>query len=97
VYVRTVHAWARTVHDGVEGLLLRNRPRSRLPGGTPSGRDPRVCLGIDKPPKTPLVDIEPKRGEESKKREAKLELLLMHKVKMRSKVDWIDCGGFNQS
>jgi hypothetical protein len=52
---------AQTVRDGTEGLL-RNRPRSRLPGGTPSERrDCRVCLGIGRPPKTPLVDVEPKR------------------------------------
>jgi hypothetical protein len=54
----------RTVCDGAEDLL-RSRPRSRLPGGTPSGRrDHRVCLGIGRPPKTPLVDVEPKRGED---------------------------------
>jgi hypothetical protein len=54
----------RTVRDGVEGLL-RSRPRSRLPGGTPSGRrDHRVCLGIGRPPKTSLVDVELKRGED---------------------------------
>jgi hypothetical protein len=56
---------ARTVHNGAEGLLLHSRPRSHLPGGTPSGRrDPRVCLGIDRPPKMPLVDVEPKRSED---------------------------------
>jgi hypothetical protein len=56
---------ARTIRDDVEGLLLHCRPRSRLPKGTPSGRrDPRVCLSIDRPPKTPLVDIESKRGED---------------------------------
>jgi hypothetical protein len=54
----------RTVRDGAEGLLLRSRPRSRLPGGTPSGRrDPRVCLGVGRPFKTSLVNVEPKRGE----------------------------------
>jgi hypothetical protein len=25
-------------------------------------RDYKVCLGVDRPPKTPLVDVEPKRG-----------------------------------
>ena len=56
---------ARTVRSGAKGLLLRSRPRSRLPGGTPLGRrDPRVCLGVGRPPKTPLVDVEPKRGED---------------------------------
>jgi hypothetical protein len=49
---------ARMVHDGAEGLLLRSGPRSRLSGGIPSGRrDRRVCLGVGRPPKTPLVDI----------------------------------------
>jgi hypothetical protein len=56
---------ARTVHDGAEGLLLHSRPRSCLPGGTPSGRrDLRVCLGVGRRPKMPLVDVEPKRGED---------------------------------
>jgi hypothetical protein len=33
-----------------------------LSGGTPSERgDPRVCIGIDRPPKTPLNDIEPNK------------------------------------
>jgi hypothetical protein len=55
---------ARTVCDGTEGLLLRSRPRSRLSGGTPSGRrDLRVCFGVDRPPKTPLIGIDPKKGE----------------------------------
>jgi hypothetical protein len=55
---------AQMVHDGTEGLL-RSRPRSRLPGGTPSERrDRRVCLGVGRPPKMPLVDVEPKRGED---------------------------------
>jgi hypothetical protein len=53
------------VCDGAERLLLRNRPRSHLLGGTPSGRrHSRVCLGIGRPPKTPLVDVEPKRGKD---------------------------------
>ena len=37
--------------------------------------------------KMPLVDVEPKRGEDLRWREAKLELLLMHKVKMIIRVD----------
>jgi hypothetical protein len=38
---------ARMVRDGTERRLLRSKPRSLLPGGTPSGRrDPRVCLGV---------------------------------------------------
>jgi hypothetical protein len=56
---------ARTVRDGVEHCLLCSRPRSRHLG--PSGRrDPRLCLGIDRPPKTSLVEIEPNRGEASR-------------------------------
>jgi hypothetical protein len=56
---------AQTVCDGEEGHLLHSRPRSRLPGRTPPGRrDPRVCLGIGRPPKTPLVDVESKRCED---------------------------------
>jgi hypothetical protein len=57
----------RTAHDDAEGRLLRSRLRSRLLGGTPSGmRDAMVCLGIGRPPKMPLVDVEPKRGEDSR-------------------------------
>jgi hypothetical protein len=55
------------VCDGAESRLLHSRPRSCLPRGTPSGRrDPKVCLGIERLPKTTLVDIEPKRGEDSR-------------------------------
>jgi hypothetical protein len=51
----------QTVHDGTKGLF-RSKSRSRLLGGTPSGRrDPRVCFDVGRPPKTPLFDIEPKR------------------------------------
>jgi hypothetical protein len=33
-----------------------------LPGGTPSGRrDPRGCLGIGRPPKADLDDVESNR------------------------------------
>jgi hypothetical protein len=57
---------ARTVRGRAESRLLRNKPRSHLPGGTPSERRyPRMCLGVDKPPKTTLVDVEPKRCEDS--------------------------------
>jgi hypothetical protein len=56
---------AHTVRDGAKGFLIRSRPRSRLLRGTLSGRrDSRVCLGIDRPPKTPLIDIEPETGED---------------------------------
>jgi hypothetical protein len=58
---------ARTVRDDAEDHLLRSRPRSPLLGETPSGRrGSRVCLGINRPPKTPLVDVEPKRDEDSR-------------------------------
>jgi hypothetical protein len=46
-----------------------------------------VCLGISRPPKMHLVDIEPKRDEDLRWREAKLELHLMHKVKMIIRVE----------
>jgi hypothetical protein len=56
-----------TVRDGAEGLFLHSRPRSRIPGGTSLGRrDHRVCLGVEKPPKTSLVNVEPKRGKNLK-------------------------------
>lgn len=36
-----------------------------LPGETPSGRsDLRVCLGIGRPPKTPLNNVEPENYED---------------------------------
>jgi hypothetical protein len=58
-----------------------------------------VCLGVGRPPKTPLVDVEPMTGEDSRYTEARatLEQLLMHKGKTISRVDWIDCGVFNRS
>jgi hypothetical protein len=57
---------SRTVRDDAEGRLLCSRPISRLPEGTPSGRrDPRVCLGVGRPSKTSLVDVESKRVEDS--------------------------------
>jgi hypothetical protein len=51
-----------------------------------------VLAYIDRPPKIPLIDVEPKKGEDLRGRRAKLGLLLMHKVKTISIVDWIDCG-----
>jgi hypothetical protein len=66
-YVWKVYAWGSDGPDGVEGCLLRSRPRSRIPRGTSSGRrDLRVCLEAGRPPKTPLVNIEPKRCEGSR-------------------------------
>jgi hypothetical protein len=59
--------WAWTVRNGAEGRILCSRPRSLLSEGTPSRRrDPRVCLRVGRPPKMPLVDVEPKRGEDSR-------------------------------
>jgi hypothetical protein len=58
---------ARTTCNGAEGRLIHSRLRSRLSGGTPSRRrDPRVCLTIDRSHKMPLVDIEPKKAEDSR-------------------------------
>jgi hypothetical protein len=51
------------------------------------------CLGVGRPHKTPLVDTEPKRGEDLRYKKAKLGLLLMHKIKIISRIDWIDYGG----
>jgi hypothetical protein len=49
---------AQTVRDGTEHRLLRSRPRTHLLGGISSGRrDPRLCLSVSRPPKTPLVDV----------------------------------------
>jgi hypothetical protein len=63
-YFRMVRAWALMAYDGAECRLLRSIPRSHLPGGTSSRRrDPKVCLGIDRPPNTSLVDVELKRFE----------------------------------
>jgi hypothetical protein len=52
-----------------------------------------VRLGVGRPPKTSLVDVEPKRGKDSRYKKAKLGLLLIHKVKTISRINWIDCGG----
>jgi hypothetical protein len=66
---------ARTVRDGAEGLLLCSRHGFRLSRGTSSRRrDRRMCLGVGRPHKTPLVDVEPKRDEDLREREAKLGL-----------------------
>jgi hypothetical protein len=59
--------YIQTVRDGAEDRLLHSRSRYRLLRGISLGMgDPRVCLGIDMPPKVPLVDVEPKRGEDSR-------------------------------
>jgi hypothetical protein len=52
-----------------------------LLGGTPSWRrDHRVYLGIDRPPKTPLNDVEPERGEDQRE-----ETLLMSTPRAKCK------------
>jgi hypothetical protein len=73
IYNTAPAAWM--VHNDAEGRLFDSRPRYRLLGWTLSGRrDPQVCLGSCRPPKTPLVDVEQKRGENLRQREAKLML-----------------------
>jgi hypothetical protein len=53
-------------------------PGSDLSRVTSSGRrDPRVCLGISRPLKTPPDEVEPKIGEIEDEK-AKLRLLLGH-------------------
>jgi hypothetical protein len=56
-----------------------------------------VCLGVSRPPETSLVDVELKRGKNSRQKNTKLGLLLMLKVRMMSRIDWIDCVRFNRS
>jgi hypothetical protein len=47
------------------GGVRQTTPRSDTPGGTSSGRrDPRVRLGIGRPPKMPSNDVESKRCED---------------------------------
>jgi hypothetical protein len=43
------------------------------------------------------IDVELKRSGEFGDWNTKLELLLMHKVKTRNRLDLIDCWGFNRS
>jgi hypothetical protein len=52
------------VHTCTEATKFANNTWILLPGRTPSGRrDPRICLGIARPPETPLYDVESERGE----------------------------------
>jgi hypothetical protein len=52
------------VHDGVESLLFREEPGSRLLGGTLLERRVfRGYLGNDRPAKTPLVNVESNNDE----------------------------------
>jgi hypothetical protein len=39
-------------------------PKSRSREGPVGRRNPRLCLGIGRPSKTPLIDVEPERGED---------------------------------
>jgi hypothetical protein len=53
---RSVRAQGRGCSPTTPDLTLK---------GTLSGRrDPKVCLGVSRPPKTPLDDVESKRGED---------------------------------
>lgn len=76
---RTVHDRGRMIRNLTKRLgFLPNEPNgprvrrgggvtqdASLSGGTPVGSiDPRVCLGIGRPPKTPLNDVEPERSED---------------------------------
>jgi hypothetical protein len=48
-----------------KGDEVRQLHLDLAPGGTPSWRiDHRVCLGVGRPPKTPLNDVQPERGED---------------------------------
>lgn len=59
--------YARTICDNAKSRLFRSRSRSRLLKETPSGRrDPNVCLDVGGPPKMHLVNVEPKRGKDSR-------------------------------
>lgn len=62
--------------------VCRQRLSLALGSDPPSGRrGPKLCLGIGMPPNTPLVDVEPTRGEDSRWEKDKLGLLLIYKVK----------------
>jgi hypothetical protein len=62
---QTVRVWWPDGPRLRRGDEIANNTKISLSGGTPSGRrDPTVCFGIDSPPKTPLNDVDPERGEE---------------------------------
>jgi hypothetical protein len=52
-----------TVHTG-RGGSVRQQHLDLAPGRDPEKRDPRVCLGISRPPMMFLDDVESKRGED---------------------------------
>jgi hypothetical protein len=57
------------------GSGVRQQHMDLTPRRDPSRRrDPRVCFGIDRPPKMPSDDVEPKRCEI---RDVKANLLLL--------------------
>jgi hypothetical protein len=68
-------------------------PGSRPSGGTPLGRrNPRVCLGVGIPPKTPPDDIESKIDEDGYGRRLLSLLLLGQKSKgIKDRLIWFDC------
>jgi hypothetical protein len=55
-----------------------------------------MCLDVGRPLKMSLVDVEPKRCEDSRYRKAKLGLLLIYKVKREVKLIGLIVG-FNRS
>ena len=62
---RTVCAWWPDSPRVRRVGLVRRRCLDLALGRDPSGsRDPRVCLGIGRPSKTPLNDVEPDSGED---------------------------------
>jgi hypothetical protein len=90
----TDRAW---ILDG-QRVRMGWRRSPTTPGSHPSGgtlsrrRNPRVCLGIDIPPKTPLDDIESKRGEDGYGRRLLSLLLLEQESKgIKDRLIWFDC------
>jgi hypothetical protein len=53
----------RTVHM-CRGGSVRQHHLDLAPGRDPVRRDPRVCLGLSRPPMMLLDDVESKRGED---------------------------------
>jgi hypothetical protein len=55
----------QTVRACAEATEFAKQHLDLAPGRDPVGRrHPRGCLGIGRPPKTPLNDVEPERGED---------------------------------
>jgi hypothetical protein len=56
---------SRTVRACAGAKEFVNGTWISLLGGTPSRRrEPRLCLGIGRPSKAPLIDVEPERDED---------------------------------